>query len=356
MPRSHDPEARATTIRPIAIVGAVAGVLLFAYTLRAAGLWAVIEGARAVGAGFVLVLFLSGLRHFIRSAAWTNCVEPSERLGLRDAFVAFVTGDAIGNLTPFGPVASEGTKAVLVRPQLRSLGAVSSIALENLFYGVSVAVMVIVGALAFMYGFQAGSEIRAASLVIVASALVAGVMAWWLLTRQPRLLSGLGSWFVERMPGSPHESKLESIRALEDRIHGFVGRNPGRVGRILLLEFLFHAAGVAEAYLLVILLIGTSPQAFLQAVVLETVNRVLTVVFKFVPLRVGVDEAGSGLLTAALGLGTAPGVTMAIIRKARTLIWAAVGVAFLVRRGFSVGSVVRQASGTLEGNSSVDGR
>lgn len=306
---------------------------MFGYTLRAAGLGAVLEGARAVGSGFVLVLVLSGLRHLIRSAAWMNCVELPERLGLREAFVAFVIGDAIGNLTPFGPVASEGTKTVLVRPQLRSLGAVSSIALENLFYGVSVAVMVIVGALAFMYGFQPGGEIRAAGLVIIATALVSGAMVWWLLTRQPRLLSRLGGWFVERMPGSALGLNLDSIHALEDRIHGFVGRNPGRVGRILGLEFSFHAAGVAEAYLLVILLAGDSPHAFLQAVVLETVNRVITIVFKFVPLRVGVDEAGSGLLTAALGLTPAPGVTMAIIRKARTLIWAAVGVAFLVRRG-----------------------
>jgi hypothetical protein len=56
----------------------------------------------------------------------------------------------------------------------------------------------------------------------------------------------------------------------------------------------------------VILLVGASTQSLLQAMVLETVNRVITVVFKFVPLRVGVDEAGSALLTAALGLGPAP--------------------------------------------------
>lgn len=348
MSRSHDPDARAIRISPIAIAGAVAGVLLFAYTLRAAGLGAVIAGARAVGPGFVLVLVLSGVRHFIRAAAWRTCVEPSERLRLRDAFVAFVTGDAIGNLTPFGPVASEGTKAVLVRPQLQSLGAISSIALENLFYGISVAVMVVVGALAFIYAFQPGTEIRAASLVTIASALVAGASAWWLLSRQPRVLSGLGGWVVGRMPGSALTSRLESLRALEDRIHGFAGRNRRRVGRILFLEFAFHAGAVAEAYLLVILLVGHSPLAFLQAVVLETVNRVITVVFKFVPLRVGVDEAGSGLLTGALGLGPAPGVTMAVIRKARTLIWSAVGIALLVRRGFSVGSVVRQASSSVD--------
>ena len=70
----------------------------------------------------------------------------------------------------------------------------------------------------------------------------------------------------------------------------------------------------------------------LEAVVLETVNRLITIAFKFVPMRIGVDEAGSGLATQVLALTTGVGVTMAIVRKARTLVWAAVGLALLAFR------------------------
>ena len=72
---------------------------------------------------------------------------------MRDALAAFITGDAIGNLTFFGPVASESTKAMVVRRQLPTISALSSIALENIFYALSVAVMVLAGALVFAEAF-----------------------------------------------------------------------------------------------------------------------------------------------------------------------------------------------------------
>lgn len=62
-------------------------------------------------------------------------------------------------------------------------------------------------------------------------------------------------------------------------------------------------------------------------------NRTITVVFKFVPLRLGVDEVGTELLTRTLGLPAGIGVTMALVRKARILSWTAIGVSMLVARG-----------------------
>ena len=56
-------------------------------------------------------------------------------------------------------------------------------------------------------------------------------------------------------------------------------------------------------------------------------------VFRFVPLRVGVDEAGTALAAGVLALGAATGVTLAVVRKARVLCLSAAGVALMLRRG-----------------------
>ncbi len=93
---------------------------------------------------------------------------------------------------------------------------------------------------------------------------------------------------------------------------------------------------------------GVGPGALLlTAFVLESVNRIINVVFKIVPLRMGVDEAGSGLITDALRLGKASGVTLAIIRKARIIFWTAVGVALLVRRGLSLREVAEESQAAV---------
>ena len=47
-------------------------------------------------------------------------------------------------------------------------------------------------------------------------------------------------------------------------------------------------------------LIG-SPTSVLVTFILEAVNRILNIVFAFVPAMVGVDEAGTGLLANVLG-------------------------------------------------------
>ena len=62
-------------------------------------------------------------------------------------------------------------------------------------------------------------------------------------------------------------------------------------------------------------------------------------VFKFVPLRLGVDEAGTAVFTQVHGPGSQTGVTLAIVEEARMLFWAGAGAILLVREGlFTRGS------------------
>jgi hypothetical protein len=316
------------------VISSIAGVLLFIYALRVAGVENVADGIRKTGLGFIWIILLSGFRYVVRCFAWRLCVEEPEHLSMTDALGAFITGDAIGNLTFFGPVASEGTKAMVVRRHLSTLSALSSIALENIFYALSVAVMVLIGALVFASAFRGTQLAQLVTFASAAAALALGIVTLLLLYRSPRVLTGIVEQIILRTSGFGLQSRVDGIRELEDRVHRFAGTYPKRVPEVLFFEFLFHAGGVTEMYVLLKLLVGGSPQTLLlESTVLETVNRLITVVFKFVPMRIGVDEAGSGLVTQMLMLTTSVGVTMAIVRKARTLFWAAIGVALMGLRG-----------------------
>ena len=307
--------------RVIAVAGAFAGGLLFAYTLHAAGLFTVLRQIRQIGTGFAVVLLLSGIRMAVRSQAWALCVERLDRFTFRDALTAFVIGDAIGNLTPLGPVASESTKAILGRQNLPALDAVSSVVLENIFYSASVAVMVCVGTLAFLLAFRPTEGPLLVTLAISLTALIAIVLVWWLLRSQPKILSRF--------------LKHDAVRSAEENIFRFASAHRDRLWRILTMEFTFHTAAVFEIYVLLWLLIGRSGRTLLLALILETVERVITIAFKFVPLRVGVDQAGSGLVAGIIGVGAAGGVTMATVRTARNLCWAALGLMLLLKTGAS---------------------
>ena len=93
---------------------------------------------------------------------------------------------------------------------------------------------------------------------------------------------------------------------------------------------MFHLFAILEIYLVLSLVSGLQP-TILDAFVFESTNRLIAIVFKFVPMRIGVDEAGTGMFADLLAFGTATGVTLAVVRKARMLVWMALGIATLVR-------------------------
>jgi hypothetical protein len=99
-----------------------------------------------------------------------------------------------------------------------------------------------------------------------------------------------------------------------------------RLWGIFWFDLIFHAVAVIEVYLTLDWLLGDLNPTVAQAIVFEALNRVITVAFKFVPFRIGVDEASSGVLAPMLALNPATGVALAVVRKARSLLWAGVGL------------------------------
>ncbi len=340
---------------PAAIIFAVLGVLLFAYFVWRAGPADVWANISKIGAGFVLIVALAGLRFVVRAWAWTLCFEEPHRLRFRDAFSAYLIGDTAGNVVPLGIVVSEPTKAALVRDRVPLVAGLSAIAVENLFYMLSVALFIFSGAAALLLSFPLPKGLRLSSIGIVCGAFVAVLVASFAVHRQWRFLSRVLEAALARGIGQRTlESKREMVSALEDRVYGFYARNRRRFVPILLLEGSFHMLGVAEAYL-TIYLISDVPPTILTAFLFESVNRVITMVFKFVPMRAGVDELGTGQLARVMRFGEAAGVTLAIVRKARMLVWMAIGVALLVSRGLSLRSVADEAAkARLEANGASD--
>lgn len=328
------------------LVIALISVVLFALALRQAGLAAIVELVSRVGwAGFAAILLLSGLRMAARSLGWLQCLPAAARLRIRDAFRATLMGEALGNVTPFGTVLSEPAKAVLVRDRLPLDAAFPALVIENIVYAGSVAAMIVAGALAFVSSYEMEPGLRLVSLGAIGGMLIVVVTAIILLATQAapvsRMIDGLGA----RTP-LPRwlSSRAVRIRRFEERVGTFARRNPGQFFRLLLCEAVFHAAGVAEVFVALALAVpGLSP-TLLTALILESTGRLINVAFRFVPLRMGVDEAGSGLVTMVLGLGTAPGVMLGLVRKARVSVWTGIGVGFLLQRGLSIGRALDEVA------------
>jgi hypothetical protein len=307
---------------------ALLGLILLVVVVVRVGVLEIAADVRQVGWGLLAIIAMGGLRFLLRALAWRLCLEPPHTLSIRDAFAAVICGDAIGNLTPLGPLVGEPAKAAFVRRRVALGPAVTALAIENVMYTLSAAAMIAAGMIALLVQFQLDPTIRGIGEFAVAATLVLFAAALWLLWRQPALISrALG--IAPRL-----RRHADRMRELEAQIYSFASRHTQALPALAAAEIGFHALGVAEVYLTLWLL--NAPTSILTAFLFESANRLITVVFKVVPLRLGVDEAGTAAFARIVGLAAKTGLSLGIVRKVRVIFWAAAGGLLLVREGLSL--------------------
>jgi hypothetical protein len=257
---------------------------------------------------------LAGLRFAARAEAWRLCAPADRRLSPAQAFAAYLAGDAIGNVTPLGWLGSEPMKVFLTRHHLATAESISYLAIDNLLYICSTLVVIATAGMVTLVTVPLPFEWREwGSLALVL--LVIGTMAAaWVL----RGGSGLSvvlppAWRVR-------------LTALRTSVFEFSSANPLQLWRVIAFDFGFHTLAIAEAYLSLKWLLGSESPTLREAFLFEALNRVITVAFKFVPFRVGIDEASSGALAPLLGMDPVVGVSLAVVRKVRNLFWAGIGM------------------------------
>jgi len=340
-------QARNRKLARFGILFALLGLLLFAYFVRKAGVSQIVAGIQRLGFGFLLILAISAVRQIARSLAWLRCFEAPYSLRFRDAFAARVMGDALGNIVPLASVAvAEPSKAAFVTDRVPLMASLSALTLENIFYSLSVTIFIFSGTVALLLAFPLKPALRYASYGTLAVTILIVPLGYLIIRKQWKFISGPMSALQARGFGRAWLGKtIPRAQTLEDRIYGFYERNSNRLLTILALEMCFHLAGVLEIYTTLWFISDVVAPTLLTAFILESVNRVINIVFKFIPFRLGIDEAGTGMLAKALGFTQAIGAALAIVRKSRDLFWTAIGVALMVRRGLSLKSLAKVNEG-----------
>jgi hypothetical protein len=301
------------------------GVALLVWQIDRIGLAAVRNGLATVGAGILLILLLQWLRFAVRSYAWMRLLDTPAPLST--AVAATVSGDALGNLTPLGLIASEPTKAVYLAPQIEPARALAALTAENFFYSVSVAIYIVLGAAVLLVAFTLPDTVRLSGLVVVAAmACVLGAAAW-IAWQRPAAASAV----VARLPFRRAAAFVERVREFERQTYGAVGGRASRLRSVVLAELAFHVMSLGECWFTLALLTGRSLP--LEALTLDSLNRVINIAFRVIPLRAGVDEVSATALATAIGLDGGTGLVLALVRKVRIIAWAIVGLILWALRG-----------------------
>lgn len=332
---SHHHQRRSGTRRSIIWLQGLAfllGVGLLVFVIEHVGVQPIFDALARIGFGFFLVLLMSGVRHSLRTLAMSEAIPPEHRrFHFFQALSARLGGEAISFLTFTGPLLGEATKVALLRKRVPVVSGVSALVVDNLLYNLSVAIFILSGACVMLIAYPLPVFVSYALIGIAACAMLSLLVVAYAVNRRMMPLTSLINMLARLgLNRRMLVSRRKQVRRLETDVYDFYRERRGAFYLMFLLNFLSHAASVGEVYLTLYLL-GFHPR-FASAYVIESLTKVINFVFGFVPATIGVYEGGTELILRTLGFVSAAGVTLAIVRKASSVMWTGIGLMILVRR------------------------
>lgn len=320
--RRHFP--RGVARRSLTPLAGVAGAAVLVGLVMYAGPAQLVHQLQTLGPLLPVLLVLTGVRYFLQAAGWRLAIAPADRPGSAACFKAVVAGEAIGYVA-WGPLAREPAKALFLRSSVPPGVALTAALVERAIFVLS-----------------------ATALAVGAGGLLAS-RRWsfiWLTAAAAAAVRVAATWQTWRPTAAPHLDRLgPTVPQVHDRpAHGRGAKIPLAVVRDLWhdrpatllgiggLTIAQEAINVLETYLIFSWL-GAGPTVTV-AIVFEGLSRFVNAAGQFVPGRLGVYEAASAFLADALALGGSVGVSLALARRTRSLIWAAPGALLLAHRGY----------------------
>lgn len=291
---------------PLALLGLTAVAVL----VRELGASRILAQIETLGSVLPLVLLITAGKYPLQTAAWRLALPARDRPPFWRSLGATLAGDSVGYLTFAGPVTGEPARALLLRAYLAVPVGIAVGGFERAVYTATGTVLVVIALVVAASRINdAWRAYAAAGAIVVGIAIIVAVI-------------------TRRLRASRHRTSDQPWRAV---LHDLWRNRRGAVAVIVLFGILEHALLALEAGVMLHAL-GAKPTVAL-VIVFEGLTKTLNSLGSIVPARLGVSEAGSTLLTAGLGVGASLGLSMALMRRARALLWSGAGVVTLLLFG-----------------------
>jgi hypothetical protein len=304
------------------VVIMIAGLALFGFVAAKVGWSDIAQQLQAVGTALPILLALSALRMALQTAAWSGALGAHGiRASATNLIGARLASRAMGYLSVLGPLVSEPMRISLLED--RSREATAATLIDTSVYWLSCWFFTIFGTVCAVQSMSGGRRLW--SLATLAP-LVIGA-AFLMIRRKPVLPA------LVRALGSRCPSWLREGEQVEVAIRDFQVQHPGCVRRMLACGIACQILMGAELVAIFLALrIPCHPGTILG---LETASRVVRTMGGWLPARIGIDESGMAAAALTFGLSSLTGLAIALARRVRDLIEAAIGFCWLACRSRS---------------------
>lgn len=300
------------------------GAACLALLVQRIGLGTLWEDALRLGWGAVIIVAAAALEHVLHTAGWRRCFSRNRVPRWPRLLEAYFAGYAVSFATPTAVVGGELARGGLLLRGVPAVEVVASITLDRLTYAVAdsivgfCGVVVILAAVPLSLGTRAG-------IAAAATLFWVGVGTFFWLQRRGRLADFLTNHAVlHRIIGARRAERIATGGAAVDRrLAAFHAEEPGA----FVASVALHVTATAVSALQIAIFLHWMGVAFHAPTVLQVfcVATAVDLFSFFIPLRLGVHEAGRMLAMSLAGLDPALGLLFALVIRVEHIVWAAVG-------------------------------
>ena len=313
-------------IKGLAIILAAALVGGLIWQSDPTKIWALVK---SLGPWAPLFLLPYALVYLLDTLGWRMAFGRSWPSGLSLSRLIQIrwAGESVNNLVPSGYLGGEAVKAYLLhRAGISGVTAATSVIVSKTIQIITQVLFIGLGAVLGAMHIAPGSPVSramwlTAGAALAMLALLLGVQYWGLFRILSRLASfsrPLQSWLAK------YESKL---RKVDSSVVSFFGNERKAFFLSATAYFLGWLGDTVEIFLVSVWLgWGIS---WPHAIVIEAFIGVAKALGSFMPASLGVQESGVVLLFRTFGLTSTEAMAYALIRRARELVYALVGLGLL---------------------------
>ena len=312
----------------VSVAAVCLGVLLFALTLYYIDLEETVESAARLGLALPVILLPGTCWHLLRTWGWSIAFPDEARPAFTRLFRVRLAADAISFFTVRG-VAGEPLKVVLLLDRSAPEVTTAAIALERLAFAIlGIVVAGLISFFAVTRLSMPGAWDTVFTLLAVAAAILLPLVAFVARQRTGDYLGRLVER-LDRLTGRRLETSrvVRFILDVEDVLLELLRGDRRRLLILTALPVVCYAIMAVEVWL-VFWAIGL-PIGFMQGLTVETFARLASVASAAIPGNIGALEASNAAVVGMLGL--AGGGSLALARRIRALLWAALGLALYPR-------------------------
>lgn len=312
----------------VSLAAVVIGGLLFALTLYYIDLDTTIASASRLGLALPIILLPGTCWHLLRTWCWGVAFPDDARPAFTRLFRVRLAADAISFFTVRG-IAGEPLKVVLLYDRAAPEVTTAAVALERLAFAI---VGIIIAGVVSVFAVTRLTLPGAWDTMFVALS-VGAVAVLVLLTLIARRRSGdyLGR-LIERLDARTGR-RLETSKVIrfvldvEDILLELLRGNRRRLVILSVLPAVCYVLMAAEVWLVFWAI--DEPIGIAEGLTVETFTRLTSIASAAIPGNIGALEASNAAVVSALGLGG--GGSLALMRRIRSLLWAAIGLALYPR-------------------------